>query len=65
MVDQTIGGCQRHCLIWEDTPPIAECLICCDQQRASLVAGGDQLEQDAGFRLILAYMCDVVEDQES
>lgn len=45
VVDQTIDGCQRHCLIWEDTSPLAEWLIGCDQQRASLVAGGDQLEQ--------------------
>lgn len=28
------------------------------------VAGGGQLEQHTGLRLILAHICDVVEDQE-
>jgi len=64
VVDQTIDGSQRHCLVREDTPPFAKWLIGRDQQRASFVAGGDQLEQHTGFRLILAHICDVVEDQE-
>ncbi len=35
-----------------------------DQQAATLVAGGDQLEQCRGFRLILADVAEVVEDNE-
>lgn len=64
VVHQTIDGCQRHCLIREDSPPFAKWLIGRDQQRASFVAAGDKLEQHTGFRLILAHICDVVEDQE-
>lgn len=64
VVDQTIDGRQRHRLVGEDSPPLAEWLIGCDQQRTTLVAGGDQLEQYAGLRLVLAHVCDVVEDQE-
>lgn len=65
VVHQASDCRERHCLIWEDTPPLAERLIGRDQQRASLVAGGDQLEQYAGLRLIFARICDVVEDQEA
>ena len=39
-------------------------LIGGDQHRSSLVAAADQLEQHAGFGLILADIGDVVEDQQ-
>jgi hypothetical protein len=51
-------------LVWKDFPPLAEGLICRDEQRAPFVAGADQLEEDAGFGLILGDIGDVVEDEE-
>jgi len=53
VVDEPIYGGNRHGLIGKDFSPFAEGLICGDGQGSSLVAGDDELEQHAGFRLIL------------
>ena len=63
VVDEPVDGGKGHGLIGEDPAPFAEGLVGGDQQRAAFVAGGDQLEQDAGFGLVLADIGDVVEDQ--
>ena len=48
----------------EDRAPLAERLVGGDEQGAVLVAGADQLEQHAGFGLILSDIGDVVEDEQ-
>jgi hypothetical protein len=53
VVDQTIDDGQRHRLVGEDLSPFAERLVGGDQQGSPLVSGTDELEQDAGFGLIL------------
>ena len=50
--------------IGEYLAPFAEWLIGGDQQGAALVAAADQLEQHAGFGLILPDIGDVVEDEQ-
>jgi transposase len=45
-------------------PPCSEGLIGGDQGGTALVAGADELEQDGGFRLVLADIGEVIEDQE-
>src|SRR3954452_21411082 len=49
--------------IGEDLAPFAERLIAGDDERAALVALGDQLEQHAGLGLVFADIAEVVEDQ--
>ena len=44
--------------------PFPEGLVGGDEQRAALVAGGDELEDDAGLGLVLGDVGDVVEDQQ-
>ena len=53
VVDQAIDDGQRHRLVGEDLSPFAERLVGGDQQGSPLVSGADELEQDAGFGLIL------------
>ncbi len=54
VVDETVDRRQRHRLVGEDLAPFAEGLVGGNEQRAALVAGADQFEQDAGLGLILA-----------
>jgi hypothetical protein len=61
-MNESVDGGERHGLIWKDLAPFAERLIGCDQHGAPLVAASDQLEQHAGFGLILADVDDVIED---
>ena len=49
--------------IGENLAPFAERLIAGDDERAALVALGDQLEQHAGLGLVFADIAEVVEDQ--
>ena len=63
-VNETVDGGERHGLIWEYLAPFAERLVGGDQQGVALVAAADQLEQHAGFGLILADVGDVVEDEQ-
>ena len=44
--------------------PGAEGLVGGDEHGSSLVSGGDQLEEDAGFGLALLHVGEIVEDQE-
>src|SRR5712664_4818909 len=64
VVDQAIDYSQRHRLVGEDLSPFAERLVGGDQQGSPLVSGTDELEQDAGFGLILGDIGEVVEDQQ-
>jgi hypothetical protein len=61
-MDEAVDGGQSHGLVWKTLAPIAEWLIGRDQHGAPLVAASDQLEQHAGFGLILADVDDVIED---
>lgn len=63
-MDEPVDGGESHSLVWKDFPPLAERLICRDEQRAPFVSGADQLEEDAGFGVILGDIGDVVEDEE-
>ena len=51
-VDQAVYGGDGHGVAGEDLAPGAERLVGDHQERAVLVAGPDQLEQDAGLRLL-------------
>jgi hypothetical protein len=64
VVDEAVDHGQRHGGIGEDFAPVTERLICGDEDGAAFVARTDELEQDAGFGLILADVGKVVEDQE-
>jgi len=64
VMDKAIDGGQRHSLVGEDLAPFSKWLIGGDQHRSTLVTCGDQLEQDAGFGLILGDVGDVVEDEQ-
>src|SRR5208282_6151426 len=63
-MDEAIDGGQGHGRIGEDLAPFAEWLVRRDEDRSSFVAGRDELEEDAGLRLVLADVGEVVEDQE-
>ena len=63
VVDEAVDRRQCHRLVGKDLAPLAEGLVGGNQQRAALVAGADQFEQDAGLGLILADIGEVVEDQ--
>ena len=60
------AACGGECHGWvgEDPVPIPERLICRDVNRASFVSGTDQLEPDAGFRLVLGDLGKLIEDDQ-
>ena len=62
VVNKAIYGGERHDLVWKNSPPFAEGLICRDQHGAPLVARADQLEQDARLRLVLGDIGEIIED---
>ena len=64
VVDQPVDGGQGHRWIGKDPVPIPERLICRDGDGASFVSGTDQLEQDAGFGLVLGDVGHVIEDDQ-
>jgi len=63
MVDEAVDGGDRDGGIGKDLPPFAEGLVAGDDQRAALVAFGDELEEDARLGAVLANIAEVVEDQ--
>jgi len=64
VMHESIDGSECHGRIGEDLSPFAKGLICRDEQRTPLISGADQLEQHRGFRLVLADVRDVVEDEQ-
>ena len=64
MMNQTINGGQSYGLIGKNPSPFAEGLVGGDQHRSPLVSRADQFEQNAGFRLILGDIGEVVENQQ-
>src|SRR5271170_2045849 len=64
VMDEAIDGRERHGLVREDLAPFAERLVGRDQHGSSLVTRGDQLEQHAGFGLILGDVGEVIEDEQ-
>src|SRR3954454_16667787 len=63
-VDEPVDRGERHGGVREDLSPFSEGLVGRDQDGSTLVAGADQLEQDARFGLVLGDVGEVVEDQE-
>jgi hypothetical protein len=53
VMDEAVDGGERHGLAGENLSPFAEGLIGRDEDGAALVAGADELEEDAGLGLIL------------
>ena len=53
---------EGHDLVGKYPMPFAEGLVRGDEQRSTLVARGDELEDDACFCLVLGDVGDVVED---
>src|SRR6266852_5775249 len=64
VMDQAIDGGKRHSLVGKDLAPFAKWLIGRYQHGFPLVTCGDQLEQHAGYGLILGDVGDVVEDEQ-
>ena len=64
VMDEPIDCGERHGLAGEDFAPFAEGLIGGDQDGSAFVAGGDELEEHAGFSLVLGNIGEVVEDQQ-
>ena len=64
MVHQPVDGGQGHRGVGEDAVPIAEGLICCDGDGASLVSRADQFKQDAGFGVVLGNVGEVIENDQ-
>ena len=62
-MDEAVDGGDRDGGVGEDLPPFAEGLVAGDDQRAALVAFGNQLEEDARLGAVLADVAEVVEDQ--
>ena len=63
-MDEAVDGGECHDLIGEDAAPFAEGLVGGDEHGAPFVARGDELEDDAGFGLVLGDVGDVVEDEQ-
>ena len=63
-MNEPVDSRDGHGLVGEDLIPAAEGLVGCDGDAAVFVAPGDQLEEDAGFSLILVGIGDVVEDDQ-
>ena len=64
MVDEAVDGGHGGCFVGEHLVPLTEGLVCGDQQRSPFVARRDELEEHAGFGLVLLHIGEVVEDQE-
>src|SRR3954451_9788248 len=62
VVDEPVNRGERHGGVREDLAPFSKGLR--DEDGTMLVAGADQLEQDARFGLVLGDVGEVVEDQE-
>ena len=63
-VDEAVDGGDGHGVAGEDLAPGAERLVGDHQEQPVLVAGADQLEEDAGLRLLAGDVGEVVEDDE-
>lgn len=64
MVDEAIYGSNGHHRVREDGIPLAKGMVCGNQETATLVAMGNQLKENGGFRLIFFDIAEVVEDEE-
>src|SRR5260370_34811528 len=64
MMDEAIDGRERHGLVGEDFAPFAERLVGRYQHGSPLVTRGNQLEQHAGFGLILGDVSEVIENEQ-
>ena len=64
VMDEAVYGRECHSFAGKDLSPFAKRLIGGDQHRPALVAGADQLEQNAGLRLVFGDVGEIVEDQK-
>lgn len=62
-MDEAVDGGDSHGGIGKDPVPFGEWLVAGDDERAVLVAFGDELEQDAGLGLVLTGVAEVIEDE--
>src|ERR1700712_5581201 len=53
-----------HGFVGKDVFPSSKCAICGNHDGSPLVSGGDQLEENAGFCLILVDVGDIVEHDQ-
>ncbi len=49
---EAVDGGERHGLVGEYMIPLAECLICGDQDGSMFVSAADELEENLGFCLV-------------
>ena len=63
MMDESIDRRRRRHLIPEDAIPVREDQIAGDEDRAALVAFGEQRKENLGFLGTLLDVADVVQDQ--
>jgi len=63
-MDQAVDRGRSGHWVLEDSFPVAEDEIAGNQHRASLVALGDQGEQDLGFFGVLFDVANVIQDQK-
>lgn len=64
MVDQPVDRRDGHRWVGENLVPFAEGLIAGGDQATTLVALGDEFEQDVGLGLVLAHIAEVVEHED-
>ena len=61
VVNKAVDGGHRHSGVWKNFSPFAKRLVGRDQQRSPLVSRADEFKQNAGFRLILADVGQIVQ----
>src|SRR3954468_22193915 len=64
VMHEAVDSCERHGLVGEDFAPITKRLIGGYQHGSPLVTCGNQLEEHAGFGLILGDVSEVVKDEQ-
>lgn len=63
-MDEPVDGRHRHAGVREDVIPAGEWLVGGYQKTFPLVCFGDQLEQHAGFGLVLPHIRQIVQDDQ-
>ena len=61
VVNQTVDGGKCHGLVREHLSPFAERLIGGNHQRSVFISRTDELEENAGFDLVLTDVCEIVQ----
>src|SRR5262249_58352287 len=64
VMNQTVNGGKCHSLIWKDLAPFAEWLVSGNHQRPMFISRADELEENAGFDLVLTDVCKIVQNHQ-